>query len=56
VAQVRGFFARPWAGGDAEEVERSFLCECGDPACAEDVETTVAAAAAAPVLTSGHGW
>ena len=32
-AQVRGYYARPWADGDAEVVDRDFLCECGDTAC-----------------------
>ena len=50
VAQMRGFFARPWASGSAEEVERSFACECGDPACTARIETTVGVAAAGPVL------
>ena len=38
----------------AEEVERSFACECGDPACTARVETTVGRAAAGPVLEPGH--
>jgi broad-specificity NMP kinase len=54
VAQLRGYFARPWAAGSAEEAERSFACECGDPACTARVETTVGAAAAGPVLEPGH--
>ena len=54
VGQVRGFFARPWASGSAEKVERSFACECGDPACTARIETTVGVAAAGPVLEPGH--
>jgi DNA polymerase III delta prime subunit len=54
VAQVRAFYARPWADGDAEAVERAFVCECGDPECEASVVTTVAAAAAAPLLAPGH--
>ena len=54
VAQVRGYFARPWAEGDAKEVVRTFLCECGDRHCASSVEATVAIAAAAPVVTPAH--
>jgi hypothetical protein len=54
VGQVRGFFARPWASGSAEEVERDFACECGDPACTARIETTVGVAAADPVLEPGH--
>jgi len=54
VGQLRGYFARPWATGSAEEAERSFACECGDPACAARVETTVGAAAKASVHAPGH--
>jgi hypothetical protein len=54
VAQVRGYFARPWAEGGAEEVVRTFLCECGERRCASSVEATVAVAAAAPVVTPAH--
>lgn len=55
VAQVRGFFARPWASGDAEVEVRDFLCECADPACEADVPLPVGIASAAPVLAPGHG-
>ena len=54
VAQVRGYYARPWADGDAEEVARTFLCECGDPSCDVSVEVSVGVAAAAPVFEHGH--
>jgi len=54
VAQVRGYWARPWADGDAEAVLHEFLCECGDPACTASVRSTVAAVAAAPALAPGH--
>jgi len=54
VEQVRGFFARPWATGSAEQVERSFACECGDRACTARIDTTVGAAAKGPVLEPGH--
>jgi hypothetical protein len=54
VAQVRGYYARPWAKGDPEAVVRTFLCECGDPACRLTVDARVGAAAAAFVLASGH--
>ena len=54
VMQVRGYYARPWATGSAEEVVRSFACECGKPDCAARVETTVARAADTPVLAQGH--
>jgi hypothetical protein len=55
VRQVRGYYARPWADGDAEVVSREFVCECGDTSCVADVELTVGAAAAAPALAPGHG-
>lgn len=51
VEQLRGFYARPWANGDAETVTREFLCECGDTSCVATVVTSVGAAAAAPVLS-----
>jgi dephospho-CoA kinase len=54
VAQLRGYYARPWADGDAESVVRTFLCECGDTSCEASVEIPVGAAAAAPVVASGH--
>ena len=53
-AQVRGYYARDWTEGDADNVVRSFLCECGDRRCDVNVETSVGAAAAAPVLAPGH--
>jgi hypothetical protein len=54
VAQVRGYFARPWADGDAEENVRSFVCECGATDCIESVELPVGVAAPAPVLARDH--
>ena len=54
VAQLRGYYARPWANGDAEAVVRTFLCECGDRACETSVDVQVGAAAAAPVLAAEH--
>ena len=54
VAQVRGFFGRPWASGSAEEVERSFACECGDVDCTARVDRAVGIAAAGPVFERGH--
>jgi hypothetical protein len=53
VAQVRGYHARPWAGGDAETVRQVFVCECGDARCELAVELTVGAAAATPVHAPG---
>lgn len=54
VAQVRGYFARPWADGDPDEVVRTFLCECGDPDCTADVQVRVGAAAVKPLVAAGH--
>jgi dephospho-CoA kinase len=55
VGQVRGYYARPWAVGEADDVVRGFVCECGDRFCEATVEIAVGAAAAAPVLAGGHG-
>ena len=55
VRQVRGYFGRPWAHGDAESVVRTFLCECGERDCAETLALPVALAAAAPAYAAGHG-
>lgn len=54
VAQVRGYFARPWAVGDAEQIVRSFVCECGATDCVESVELAVGDASAAAALARGH--
>lgn len=53
-AQVRGFYARPWAEGDAEQVVREFSCECGDRACGSSVPAVVRRTAE-PLLAPGHG-
>lgn len=55
VAQVRGYYGRPWAEGDADTVLRAFVCECGDRGCAARVELAVGAVAAGSVLALGHG-
>jgi hypothetical protein len=54
VAQVRGYYARPWAEGHAEPVVREFLCECGNTACHASVHVSVAAVVAGAVLAPGH--
>jgi hypothetical protein len=54
VEQVRAFHARSWASGDVDAVERTFICECGDPACEADVRLTVADAHAGPAIAYGH--
>jgi hypothetical protein len=53
-AQVRGYYARPWAEGDAESVVREFLCECGSTSCEARVQLPVAALTAGAVLARGH--
>jgi hypothetical protein len=54
VAQVRGYFARPWANGDPDAVVRRFVCECGDPACAVDLDLLVGDVAGGRALAPGH--
>ena len=54
VEQIRAFYARPWADGDAETVERMFICECGDPACVASVALTVGIVGVEPALAPGH--
>jgi hypothetical protein len=53
--QVRAYYARPWADGDAASVVRTFVCECGDPRCETDVELAVGALSVEPALAPGHG-
>ena len=55
VRQVRGYYARPWADGDADVIPREFVCECGGTGCVAGVELTVGAVSAAPALAPGHG-
>lgn len=54
VEQVRAFYARPWASGDPEAVERTFVCECGARDCVEELRLPVGVAAAARALAAGH--
>ena len=54
VEQVRGYYRRPRAFGDAESVLRSFICECGRRDCVSFVDASVRAAAASPVMAVGH--
>jgi hypothetical protein len=54
VAQVRGYYARPWAEGDPDVVEHLFVCECGDPECDADLHVTVGEASAGPLLVASH--
>ena len=52
--QVRGFYARPWAHGNAEAVVQPFVCECGDPACDASVLIRLRALSSGPVLAPDH--
>jgi hypothetical protein len=54
VRQLRGYYGRPWVDGDADEVVRTFHCECGDPACVLVADVRVCHAAAHPVLAPEH--
>ena len=53
-AQVRGYYARPWADGDAESTVRTFNCECGDTSCEASVDLAVGDLADGPVLAPRH--
>ena len=53
-AQARGFYARPWANGDAEAVVAEFRCECASPACEASVRLPVAALRPGSALAPGH--
>lgn len=53
-SQVRDFYARPWAEGDADEVVREFVCECADSACDAAVSLPVGRLSAGDVLAPGH--
>ncbi|HEV8066053.1 MAG TPA: hypothetical protein VGP46_14525, partial [Acidimicrobiales bacterium] len=50
VAQVRGYYGRPWATGEADTVTKSVVCECGQPDCENEAVVTVGQAACGPVL------
>jgi hypothetical protein len=52
--QVRGFYARPWAHGDAEAVAQPFVCECGDPACDASVLVPLRELSSGAVLGAGQ--
>ncbi|HYZ77645.1 MAG TPA: hypothetical protein VE596_09750 [Gaiellaceae bacterium] len=53
-AQVRAYYARPWAEGDAESVVRELVCECGATSCDARVRVPVGALADAPLLSQAH--
>ena len=52
--QVRGYYARPWADGDAESILRTFICECGETTCEASVDLVVGKLTNGPVLAPGH--
>ena len=54
IAQIRGYYARPWAIGDPDTVTRVFVCECGDAECDLEMLLTVREAGAHGVLAPGH--
>ena len=54
-AQVRGFYARPWATGDPDANDREFLCECGDRDCNATVPARPSTLDSNWILAPGHG-
>jgi dephospho-CoA kinase len=54
VAQVRAFYARPWADGDADAIDQPFICECGDTTCDASIVLNVGTVATQPALAPGH--
>jgi hypothetical protein len=54
IEQIRGYHARPWAGGDPETIARGFACECGRPSCTATVVLTVGAAATGRAFAPEH--
>ncbi|MEU7579013.1 hypothetical protein AB0B50_15580 [Streptomyces sp. NPDC041068] len=55
VRQYEGFFARPWALGDAAAAVLSLACECGRTACQAQVELPLGEfREERPVLAPGH--
>jgi hypothetical protein len=55
VAQVLGYYARPWATGDPDAVVCDFVCECGDRACEEELPLPLGDRPAGALLAPGHG-
>ena len=54
IEQIRGYHARPWAGGDPETIARAFACECGRPSCEATVVVTVGEAATRRPFAPAH--
>jgi hypothetical protein len=53
-AQVRAYYARPWAAGNAETVLREFMCECGDASCDASLHVAVAALSSGALVAPDH--
>jgi hypothetical protein len=53
-SQVRGYYSRPWAHGDAEAIVRDFHCECGNRTCLATVTIPIAELSPNPLLAPGH--
>ncbi|MEO9254485.1 MAG: hypothetical protein ABI305_03025, partial [Tepidiformaceae bacterium] len=54
IAQVRGYYARPWATGDPDQATNTFVCECGAPTCDAFMNLTISEATSGDVLAPGH--
>ncbi|GAA2246463.1 hypothetical protein GCM10010232_37070 [Streptomyces amakusaensis] len=54
VRQYEGFFARPWARGDAGDSVVDFDCECGSAQCVRQVPLRRADFPGGPLLAPGH--
>lgn len=54
IAQVRGYYARPWATGDPDLAMNTFVCECGTPTCEESLTLTIGEATSGSLLAPGH--
>ncbi|MFJ8953705.1 AAA family ATPase [Streptomyces sp. NPDC102381] len=54
VAQIAGYFGRPWADGEPGDREVAFSCECGDASCTARVTRAATGLPAAPLLAAGH--
>ena len=54
VSQVRAGVARIGVGGDADDVRRTFPCECGRSSCTSEVDRRVGDVAVRPAMAPGH--
>ncbi|CAM3105170.1 AAA family ATPase [Stackebrandtia soli] len=55
VDQVRGFFARPWAVGNAETQRATLDCECGGAECLDTVDVVIGELSDVPLISDDHG-